>query len=357
MHLLRAVGSTKKIVSQKVGDRTYPDGGLPLNIVDFDQILQAIENFKAVHGSLDIPLRFVVPTSSTWPKELHGFQLGRRLEQLQTSNEFYRDHSEKVEALGKVGWDMRRSKLVDEWVIVMRGLRTYKQIYGDTRVPVKFIVPNESPWDPVCRNDLLGVRVSTMRSTGRYVKKNPARKAELDALGFEWAVRGIVGSEKTRIEEERFDKVVHTIQLYQQLHGRDATLPSDFIVPSEPPWPEYLHDFTAGYFVSQMLTTHTMLTDRPDRMEALEKLGYTLAKIQTNADTADAQFAAIYSALVVYKQIFGDLLVPHKFRVPAEEPWPAETWGMHLGVRVTLVRTQGKYVKNDAEKRYGAKCL
>lgn len=351
VHLLRAVGPGIKNVHHKVGDRIYPDGGLTLNIADFDQILEAIEKFKALHGSLDIPLRFVIPASTVWPKELHGFQLGRRLEQLQTSNDFYREHSDKVEALAKLGWDMRRSKLVDEWIIAQRGLKTYKQIYGDTRVPVKFVVPDESPWDPVCRNDLLGVRVSTMRSTGRYVKENPARKAELDAMGFEWAVRGLGSNERAKIEDERFDKVLQTLRLYQEKHGHDAILPPDFVVPNDPSWPKYLHNFSAGYFVTQMQKTHTMVKDRPDRINALKDVGITIEIEQTTSEVAEAQFADIYSALIVYKQIFGELLVPHKFRVPAEAPWPEETWSMHLGVRVTLIRTQGKYVKSDAAKR------
>ena len=351
MHFLRAVSPGKQNIHQKIGDRNYPDGGLMLNIADFDQILHSIEIYKTLHGGLDIPLRFVIPTSKVWPPELHGFQLGRRLEQLQTSKNFYHEHSDKVEALAKLGWDMRRSKLVDEWIIVKRGLTTYKEIYGDTRVPVKFVVPDESPWDPVCRNDLLGVRVSTMRSTGRYVKENPARKAELDAMGFEWAVKGLGSNERAKVDEERFDKVLQTLRLFQEKHGHDAILPSTFVVPSEPSWPESLHNFSAGYFVAQIQKTHAMLTERPDRVQALKDLGIDIEMEQTTSQAAEAQFADIYSALIVYKQIFGDLLVPHKFRVPAEAPWPEETWSMHLGVRVTLIRTQGKYVKSDPTKR------
>ena len=71
------------------------DAGLVLD--DFNQILEAIALFRVAYGDLDIPVKFEVPAQEPpWPSSLHGLRLGKRLEKLFTSNEFFDHHPEKV---------------------------------------------------------------------------------------------------------------------------------------------------------------------------------------------------------------------------------------------------------------------
>ena len=59
----------------------------------------------------------------------------------------------------------------------------------------------------------------------------------------------------------------------------------------------------------------------------------------------------VYQALLTYKELKGDLLVPQAFIVPSEEPWPEFTWGLKLGARVNAIRSQGTLVANSPERR------
>jgi hypothetical protein len=84
----------------------------------------ALLAYHEMHGDLQMPRAFVVPSEAPWPEETWGMMLGRRVDQIR--------HRE--EALGMK----------------------------------------------------LGKRVDDIRSKEIYVKHHPERRAELDVLGFRW---------------------------------------------------------------------------------------------------------------------------------------------------------------------------
>jgi hypothetical protein len=49
--------------------------------------------------------------------------------------------------------------------------------------------------------------------------------------------------------------------------------------------------------------------------------------------------------LKVHQNVFGDMLVPRYFVIPAEDPWPKECWGLQLGNRVRNIRAKTAYNK------------
>jgi hypothetical protein len=60
----------------------------------------------------------------------------------------------------------------------------------------------------------------------------------------------------------------------------------------------------------------------------------------------------VYEALVKYKELYGDLVVPQPFTVPENsDEWPKITWGLRLGARVNAIRSQGTFVKTDPMKK------
>jgi hypothetical protein len=62
----------------------------------------------------------------------------------------------------------------------------------------------------------------------------------------------------------------------------------------------------------------------------------------------DLRYQKVYDALVAYKELYGDLLVPQPFTVPDNsDDWPEDTWGLRLGARVNAIRSQGTFVKTD----------
>ena len=47
-------------------------------------------------------------------------------------------------------------------------MRRYKSIYGDLRIPVNYIIPNELPWTQDLCGMKLGHRVSHIRNRGDF---------------------------------------------------------------------------------------------------------------------------------------------------------------------------------------------
>jgi hypothetical protein len=58
----------------------------------------------------------------------------------------------------------------------------------------------------------------------------------------------------------------------------------------------------------------------------------------------------VKSALQIYKELFGNLLVPHAFLVTTNDSlWPEELWGMRLGLTVGSIRSSNAYVDHRDE--------
>ena len=53
-------------------------------------------------------------------------------------------------------------------------------------MPNAFVVPSEAPWPAEAWGLKLGKRVSNIRGSEHFVKDQPERRAELDAMGFHW---------------------------------------------------------------------------------------------------------------------------------------------------------------------------
>ena len=100
---------------------------------------------------------------------MHGLRLGKRLEKILSRSEFFSHYPEKVNALRNIGFEPSLDYLIDDWDILVMALKTYSQIYGDLRISVKFVVPDEEPWPRICRNLKLGLRIASIRSAGRYI--------------------------------------------------------------------------------------------------------------------------------------------------------------------------------------------
>jgi hypothetical protein len=99
----------------------------------------------------------------------------------------------------------------------------------------------------MARGIKLGVRVAAIRSAGRYVKENPARKAELDRMGFEWRIRD--NSQRSSGDDTKFQQIVAALKLYKTLVSEDLGVPAKFVVPESEEWPRELWSLKLGYQV------------------------------------------------------------------------------------------------------------
>lgn len=321
-----------------------------LDLSDFELILDGIYAFKKVFGDCHIPMKYDVPAEDPWPEKLHNFALGKRLKKILSSQEFFDNHKDKVLAIQELGMEPSVRTMVDDWTAIILAMRHYKNIYGSLRVPSKFIVPNTEDWPRLSRGLKLGVRVAAIRSAGRYVKDHPERKQELDDLEFEWRLREVSMTHGQVSSAELFEQICEALQIYKDNVDPEMVVNPSYVVPSQSPWPEGLWKLQLGSMVASIREKDPIVADHPDREERLNKMGF-LCEETGRALFSKKRFDMVYAALVVYKNMHGDLFVPQAFCVPNKVPWPEITWGLKLGARVNAIRSQGTLVANAPERR------
>jgi hypothetical protein len=89
---------------------------------DFDQILDAIYIHKKAFGDLNISIKFDVPAEDPWPPHLHGLRLGKRLEKILNTQEFFSDHPDKVQEMKRLGFDPNPGNLIDDWDTIVQAM-------------------------------------------------------------------------------------------------------------------------------------------------------------------------------------------------------------------------------------------
>jgi hypothetical protein len=143
--------------------------------------------------------------------------------------------------------------------------------------------------------------------------------------------------------------LLKAFQMYKAAYG-DLRVPTRFIVPSMPPWPEAAWGMKLGHKVGQIRSTGKFIDNNQRRREKLDRLGFIWrVRAETKAtDSSDIPFDQIYDALVVYQKVFkiqGALTVPLQFTVPESYPWPGNTRGLPLGSCIEKIRTKS-FLKN-----------
>jgi len=219
----------------------------------------------------------------------------------------------------------------------------------------------------------LGQRVAAIRATGKYIEEDIQRRKVLDDLGFLWRLRAPSPDTGTA-DTTTFDQIYSALVTYKQeildkqdsssnpvthMHPEDDDeeeeessssfhIPRNFVVPNYAPWPEETQGLPLGKMLST-IRSKAFLKANPDAEEKLQSLGFEL---DGKAAANEAKFVLVYKALATYKQIYGDLLVPQPFVIPAQsKDWPEETWDLRLGARVNAIRSQGTFIKTHPDRK------
>lgn len=164
-------------------------------------------------------------------------------------------------------------------------------------------------------------------------------------MGFLWRLR--VPSAGRKLDGIAFEQVYDALKVYRdevQPRGGVLDIPPNYVVPDCDPWPDSTRGLPLGKILPTV-TSRSYLKNNPESEGMLSKLGFRLdAKSASN----DLRYQKVYDALVKYKELYGDLLVPQPFTVPdGSDDWPVNTWGLRLGARVNAIRSQGTFVKTD----------
>ena len=132
-------------------------------------------------------------------------------------------------------------------------------------------------------------------------------------------------------------RIVEAASVYKQIFG-NLLVPVDFMVPSDSRWPQNIWNFELGSHAQHIRHKRNSASISRNLKESLTEIGFVW-------DVRSAGFDNVHAALLKYKEIHGDLLVPQNFIVPTGEKsgFPKELWGLNLGKKVKSIRRAEQY--------------
>ena len=283
----------------------------------------ALLQYKKLHGDMMVPASFVVPEGSTlWPHEMWELKLGMIVRNIRGGDSYVQKRSE----LTSIGFTY--DSLQTRYEITRAALLKYKDLHGDLLVPWKFEVPKKSSdWPKQTWGLHLGFIVGSIRR-GSYSEK----REELVTMGFNYEPQAV---------RYGYEAIRQALLYYQDSFG-DMIVPANFEVPSKyGNWPPRTVGMKLGYTAKDIKYGRIYA----DKREDLIHLGFDF-----NIVRKKITFEVIMMALLKYKELHGDLLIPQVFSVPTEEhhSWPKETQGMQLGAVVGRIRS-GYYNERKQE--------
>ena len=192
------------------------------------------EGTGGARRALRVPSTFIVPSGedSGWPPELWGYRLGEKCNAVRQKELYIKNDVERQRALAELGFQWSGNATLG-WLDVVHGAAIYSRMNGrNLDVPSNFVVPapphidhdsndaedtsitgSDDAWPWPGEDDLcsilsnvphpllnyirhlerlwglnLGQRLKDIRLKGAYLhgSSGPARRAQLDALGFNW---------------------------------------------------------------------------------------------------------------------------------------------------------------------------
>jgi hypothetical protein len=205
----------------------------------------------------------------------------------------------------------------DRYEIIRAALLKYKDLNDNMLVPAKFVVPvNDITWPEETWGMKLGQFVFNIRAGKCYANK----REDLESIGFNFNSR----------QSCRYEAIRAALMKYKDLND-NMLVPTKFVVPvNDISWPEETWDIKLGQFVFNIRAGNSYA----DKREDLESIGFDF-----NPQRQSYKYEAIRVALMKYKDLKGNMLVPRRFLVPVNDiSWPKETLGMNLGTIVMTIR-------------------
>jgi hypothetical protein len=291
----------------------------------YDKVKAALLTYQVLFDDMLVPTAFVVPVGNvTWPEETWGMLLGSVVSHIRYGD----SHVDKQADFESIGFDFNPQ--ATRYKIIKTALLTYQVLNGDMLVPQSFVVPaNDVVWPTNTWGMKLGSFVSRIRHGDSYVDK----RADLESIGFDYS---------SQSSHHGYDKVKKALLTYQVLFD-DMSVSASFVVPADDvTWPEETWGMPLGSLVNNIRCGVSYVDEQVD----LESMGFDYSSQLHHGN----RYKLIKVALVRYKDLFGDMLVPRSFVVPVGNvTWPEETWGIKLGVAVKGIRVHGNYVDKRAD--------
>jgi hypothetical protein len=213
-------------------------------------------------------------------------------------------------------------------------LQCFREIHRHPLVPVKLVVPIDEKWPVECHGMKLGAEAARYRAKYRRGSMHASDELVLSEIGFAF------DNNDWKWEH----RVQSALVTYKEEHG-DLNVTQEFMIPSSAPWTEETWGMKLGSIVNTIRAKGIYLSDdKPERKKWLDEIGFVW-------DEFERRWDIFQTALTVYKEEHGDLLVPKAFVVPSSAPWAEETWGMNLGRTVNSIRHNGHYLSDENPER------
>ena len=116
-------------------------------------------------------------------------------------------------------------------------------------------------------------------------------------------------------------------------------MPRVYLVEDRINFPKEWHGLDLAGAVYDMKWWIRYVREQPERVAELNKLGFVWERLQP-------EWNLVLEALITYRTLNDDLLVPAKFVVPfGDEEWSRSTWGISLGKVVYRIRSRGDFIR------------
>jgi hypothetical protein len=101
------------IRSEEIFVKDHPERRAALDALGFvwddlerrwEEVHAALLAYKEVHGDLEVPQAFVVPSEAPWPEEVWGMKLGSRVSDIRSKEIYVKDHPERFAELDALGF-------------------------------------------------------------------------------------------------------------------------------------------------------------------------------------------------------------------------------------------------------------
>lgn len=327
----------------------------------YEEAFSVLRAYHDKHGNLVIPRRYIVPHTDDFPEQWRGADLGKSIYTMQWWTSHVKSRPERVSQLNKLGFVWER--LQTEWNCVLEALIVYYTENGNIRVPSSYVVPfDDDTWPKATWGIALGncvYRIRTRHDFLRDEETSYSRREQLDGLGFVWDV-GEVAFQKFFSALRYFNTLERRTNSSKSQSRQTMRVPSTFVVPSgiDNGWPIDLWGYPLGQKCAAVRQKKIYLKNNPQRIKALENIGFNWC------GNATLGWLEVVHAAAIYSKLHGRTLdVPAKFVVPSPPetnrdslllniegiwPWPEKLWGFPLGQRLKDIRLKNAYMTGDS---------
>ena len=136
-----------------------------------------------------------------------------------------------------------------------------------------------------------------------------------------------------------FDRIRRALLVYKEIYD-NLLVPNEYIVPAnDTRYPEEVREMRLGSAVCSIRNNNHY----KEHKEELIDMGF-------DYNSQVREFEEVEAALLIYKQIYGNLLVPREFIVPTNDTrYPEKVRGMRLGKTVSSIRSYACYKDHKEE--------